>query len=188
MSLFESRLKTVSTASVFGFYISQKQDDDLELNPDYQRDYVWDEANAQALLYSIFNHLPIGSVSVILDPKADKYCEIVDGKQRITTLLRFYENEFPVYVSAKNGLVLPPELLNVVESRAIYFKDMSGLDQRNFKKLKLPQVELSSFDGKPVTRADKLSYFHRTNFSGVPISDEHRKHIESLLLAELRKS
>lgn len=188
MSLFESKLRTISTSSVFSFYIAQKQDNDLDLNPDYQRDYVWNEINAQALLYSIFNHLPIGSVSLILDSRADKYCEVVDGKQRITTLIKFYENEFPVYVSAKSGLVLSPELFNVAESRAIYFKDMSNLDRRSFKKLKLPQVELSSFDGKPLTRLDKLSYFHRINFSGVPISNEHRKHVEALLLAELNRS
>jgi uncharacterized protein with ParB-like and HNH nuclease domain len=185
MSLFKSNLVTTTSSSVLSFFIVQEQDGDLELNPDYQRDYVWDKKNAQSLLFSVFSNLPLGSISVVLDPKADKYCEIVDGKQRITTLLKFFNNEFPVYVSIDTETVVMPEKIQEDNVKAVYFKDLNLVDQRRFKSIKTPQIQLMSTEGDTVSRIDKLAYFHRVNFAGVPISNEHKTHVEKLILQEL---
>jgi hypothetical protein len=63
----------------------------LNLNPSYQRGDVWPNSDAQKLIESVLRGIPLPSI-VILKPKslsaAAKY-EVVDGKQRLTALLRF---------------------------------------------------------------------------------------------------
>lgn len=182
MSVFVNKQKTITSSCVLRFFLCQDEDNDLNLNPYYQRDYVWDEKNAQALMYTVFNKLPMGAVSLVLDSNAEQYCEVVDGKQRITTLLNFHKNKFPVYISKKTGLVLLPESMLDDDAVAVYYKDLSEQDQSEFKKTKLSTVELQSNDeSKKVSEIDKLNYFYRVNFAGVPISKEHHEKVLALI-------
>jgi hypothetical protein len=61
----------------------------LNLSPSYQRGDVWPTSDAQMLIESIVRGIPLPSV-IILKPEAtDAPYEVVDGKQRLTTILRF---------------------------------------------------------------------------------------------------
>jgi hypothetical protein len=63
----------------------------LNLNPSYQRGDVWPNADAQKLIESVLRGIPLPSI-IILKPKAQSNTvtyEVVDGKQRLTALLRF---------------------------------------------------------------------------------------------------
>jgi hypothetical protein len=61
----------------------------LNLSPSYQRGDVWPTSDAQLLIESILRGIPLPSV-IILKPEAgDAPFEVVDGKQRLTTILRF---------------------------------------------------------------------------------------------------
>lgn len=63
----------------------------LELSPSYQRGDVWPHKDAQLLIESIVRGIPLPSV-IILKPKkggAAGPFEVVDGKQRLTAILRF---------------------------------------------------------------------------------------------------
>jgi hypothetical protein len=63
----------------------------LNLNPSYQRGDVWPNADAQKLIESVVRGIPLPSI-IILRPQSQsgtaRY-EVVDGKQRLTALLRF---------------------------------------------------------------------------------------------------
>jgi len=60
----------------------------LELNPSYQRDVVWSNSDSQKLVDSVLRGIPLPSI--ILNKRRDsRIHEIVDGKQRLTALLRF---------------------------------------------------------------------------------------------------
>lgn len=59
----------------------------LELSPSYQRGDVWPTSDSQILIESILRGIPLPSV-IILRPE-DRPLEIVDGKQRLTAILRF---------------------------------------------------------------------------------------------------
>ncbi|WP_332643075.1 DUF262 domain-containing protein [Aeromicrobium sp.] len=62
----------------------------LDLSPSYQRDDVWPTSDSQILIESILRGIPLPSV-IILKPK-DQFTapfEVVDGKQRLTAILRF---------------------------------------------------------------------------------------------------
>ena len=65
-------------------------DGEMDLNPSYQRADVWPTADAQLLIESVLRGIPLPSVILLQrnTEDGDRY-EIVDGKQRLTSLLRF---------------------------------------------------------------------------------------------------
>lgn len=64
------------------------KDGDLDLNPSYQRDNVWSTNDSQLLIDSILRGIPIPSI-ILTEVGEDSKYQIVDGKQRITAILRF---------------------------------------------------------------------------------------------------
>lgn len=71
-------------------FVQHAEDDELDLSPSYQRADVWPTGDAQMLIESILRGIPLPSV-IILETDSDettKY-EVVDGKQRLTSILRF---------------------------------------------------------------------------------------------------
>lgn len=65
-------------------------DDELNLSPSYQRADVWPTSVAQKLIESIVRGIPLPSVIILeRDGEAGTEYEVVDGKQRLTSILRF---------------------------------------------------------------------------------------------------
>lgn len=60
----------------------------LELNPTYQRDFVWSNSDSQMLIESILRGIPLPSIILARASSSQSY-QIVDGKQRLTAILRF---------------------------------------------------------------------------------------------------
>jgi uncharacterized protein with ParB-like and HNH nuclease domain len=67
-------------------------DDDLLLDPDYQRNYIWDNKRASLLVESVLLNVPIPVIYVAEDDEGR--WNIVDGLQRLNSLRRFFDNEF----------------------------------------------------------------------------------------------
>jgi hypothetical protein len=60
----------------------------LDLNPTYQRDFVWSNADSQMLIESILRGIPLPSI-ILARGSGNQRFQIVDGKQRLTAILRF---------------------------------------------------------------------------------------------------
>ncbi|NMM15477.1 MAG: DUF262 domain-containing protein [Rhodoferax sp.] len=100
----------------------------LNLNPSYQRGDVWPTSDAQKLIESVLRGIPLPSI-ILLNPEGDKKSkqyEVVDGKQRLTSLLRFIGQH--------------PKALKTVKNESARFPD-AGLeklfrtDYRKFRKV-----------------------------------------------------
>lgn len=76
----------IATADVWP--IIQLTDSDLNLTPSYQRGDVWTTADRQALIESVLRGIPLPSI-ILREVGASDPQEVVDGKQRLTALLRF---------------------------------------------------------------------------------------------------
>jgi hypothetical protein len=61
----------------------------LNLSPSYQRGDVWKTPDAQKLIESVLRGIPLPSVILLNPVSATGQFEVVDGKQRLTALLRF---------------------------------------------------------------------------------------------------
>lgn len=60
----------------------------LDVQPDYQRDVVWQPSEQTRFVDSLAKQLPIPSMCVSLDYKTDKR-QVVDGLQRMSSIIRF---------------------------------------------------------------------------------------------------
>ena len=87
-------IKTDSYDMSIGEIISLYQDGDLKLNPAYQRLYRWDKDHKVRFIESILIGIPIPEIFVA--QKEDGKWDIVDGVQRISTLLQLV-GELPGY-------------------------------------------------------------------------------------------
>lgn len=73
--------------------------DGIDLQPEYQRGYIWSPDFKDKLIYSIIKSYPIGNVSLrVRTEKNSKGAmqEVVDGQQRLTTIYKFVEDEYVI--------------------------------------------------------------------------------------------
>ena len=69
--------------------VTKKQ---LKTDPDFQRQSIWTEAAQTRFIDSLMKQLPIPSMSISLDYKTDERL-VVDGLQRISTIIRFLKDD-----------------------------------------------------------------------------------------------
>jgi len=77
--------------------------DEIVLRPDFQRNSVWDNKRASQLIESIWLSIPIPQIFVSVEE--DGRWNVIDGQQRLTSLKRYYSNDFPL-----KGMEVIPEL------------------------------------------------------------------------------
>lgn len=65
---------------------------DIVTNPEYQRDYVYDNKRASKLIESILMGIPIPTI--YLCQEEDETLSVIDGQQRITSFVYYLENKF----------------------------------------------------------------------------------------------
>ncbi len=122
--------------------------------PDYQRNFIWKLKNKTLFLESIFLGLPIPFMFFADCDNGQQ--EIIDGAQRMQTLVEFYNNKLQI-----SGLKILTKL------NGFYFKDLSIAQQRKFLNKTLRIIVLE--DDTPTTARQDL--FYRINTSGVKAND-----------------
>lgn len=133
----------------------------IDFDPDYQRGYVWDETDKELLLDSIFKNIDIGKFVLIhlSDSewmKRGLSYEILDGKQRLNTLIEFYENKLAY--------------------KGKYYNDLSRKDKRTFNDHQIAVAEVRETDKKTV-----LKYFLMLNRTGKTMDESHLTEVENML-------
>jgi 5-methylcytosine-specific restriction endonuclease McrA len=100
---------------------------DIITNPDYQRDYVYDNKRASKLVESLLMGIPIPTV--YLCQEQDETYSVIDGQQRITSFVKYLENEYALV-----GLSELPEL------NGKYFKELDKSVQKKLKSSSLRAI------------------------------------------------
>lgn len=70
--------------------VSLVNDGIINISPDYQRKFRWDDERQSMLVESIFLGIPVPSLFMATNP--DSTWEVIDGLQRIGTIIRFVAN------------------------------------------------------------------------------------------------
>ena len=65
----------------------------IDLDAEYQREKIWPQNKQELLLDSIFCDIDIPKIYLVKTDNKQFYYECIDGKQRITTLIRFFKPE-----------------------------------------------------------------------------------------------
>lgn len=71
------------------------------LNPIYQRNFVWPVSMEQKLIKSLI--IGVGINAIHLSKTSEETFNVVDGKQRLTTIFRFVDNEFSIAIKLEDG-------------------------------------------------------------------------------------
>lgn len=80
-----------ATTSVWAIndFAAKARKNQLNLSPSYQRGDVWQTTEAQLLIESILRGIPLPSLILLKPDNPTEPHEVVDGKQRLTAILRF---------------------------------------------------------------------------------------------------
>ena len=119
----------------------------VDMNPEYQRELVWTDADKVLLIDSVYNHVDIGKfvfVHLQFDANGPTY-EILDGKQRVTALMEFYTDQF--------------------RYKGLTFSEMSDRDQSHFENFYVSIAELNM----PKDKNTLYKYFIKLNTGGKPV-------------------
>ncbi len=163
-------------------FLTMKNDGELALQPNYQRNYVATDLIASKLIESILLDVPIPVV--YLAEEQDGSYSVIDGQQRLTSFLSFLEGKFPDNRPFKlSGLKVLPEL-----NRKLF----TDLDPELQKKIR--STTIHSIIIKKESNSDiKFEIFERLNTGSTKLNeDEIRntvyrgKYID--LLAELSEN
>ncbi|MTI41253.1 DUF262 domain-containing protein [Fulvivirga lutimaris] len=135
--------------------IRMMEDDDIRLNPEYQRNYVWDNKRASLLIESIILNVPIPIVYV--SQEEDDTWTVIDGLQRLNSLKRFFDRDFKI-----TGLEILSDLNR---------SDVRSLNPKALRILKngLIRVIMISHDSHPEIKYD---VFMRLNKGSVKLTEQ----------------
>ena len=126
-------------------------DGDIIPDPDYQRNYVFDDNKASRLIESILIGIPIPTV--YLSQEEDDSYTVIDGQQRITSIRRYLDNEFALRgleelreLNSKKYKDLPREIQRQLKSSTlnciVILKDSNELKYEIFARLNIGSVKL----------------------------------------------
>lgn len=169
----KTEFKTESYPMSIGELVNLHNNGELMINPDFQRYFRWSNTQKSRLIESILLGIPIPSI--FLFQREDGIWEVVDGLQRISTLLQFM-SELPEVedLPKKERLVLEgTKYLPHLEGMVWEKKEDEDLELPNPLKLfiKRSKLNLSIILSDSGTNA-KFDVFQRLNTGGSFASDQ----------------
>ena len=157
-----------STSDLFRMII----EGELNLQPDYQRRFVWDKKTMSKFIESLLLSIPIPTI--FLAENCDDTFEVIDGQQRLTTIFAFIKSK----LGANEIEKLPCNLqelevleLNGLETLKQFNKktycNMHDM-QRKFNNVSLPVVIIK----KDSTEDIKYDIFSRINSGSIKLNNQ----------------
>jgi len=131
-----------------------------------QRPFVWTLKQKQELIISVLKGIKIPSISVILHDNIDSsknVYKIIDGKQRLSSLIGFLKGEFPIEW----------------EGKEYYYNDLGESAQGEIRFYGVIGDLAYEDDSFPISDEQKIAWFEMINFAGTPQDEEHLKALKT---------
>jgi uncharacterized protein with ParB-like and HNH nuclease domain len=126
-----------------------------------QRPLVWTLEQKQALIFTILRDQKLNSIVVVQvkghEQKENYLFKVIDGKQRLTTLFGFIDNDFAI----------------VVNNKTYYYRDLPSDCQRQITGYYLTWDVHYHYEDEPITDQTLIDMFEEVNFLGTPQDIEH---------------
>ncbi|MEI2577652.1 DUF262 domain-containing protein [Scytonema sp. PRP1] len=131
--------------------------------PDYQRDCdQWDDRKKSLFIESLLNNLTIPAFFFCEDDNGDS--EVIDGQQRLTTILQFSKNELKISDDDSIDYLLP----QAIQYRGKNYNELPNDLRKIFNKYPLTIIFLP----KSMPLGVKLEVFRRINEGGTPLTGQ----------------
>lgn len=151
--------KSLNISYVFEMMTGSQKD--LDLSPDFERNFVWTDITRKSrLIESILLRIPLPVFYLSQD--AEGVLQVIDGVQRLTVIKKFMGNEFRL----KN--------LEYLKDCEGCFFDKEGsktLDQKYVRRIKQTQLYLNIIDPQTPPKV-KFDIFKRINTAGKPLNNQ----------------
>ena len=131
----------------------EQWESELLILPEIQRQYVWDNGRASRLIESLLLNIPV-PILYFAETKDAKY-EIIDGHQRVRSIVRFLHNELPL-----SGLKV------LTEYRGKRFRQLPEREQR-FLRMRTLRAVIISHESHP---SMKFEIFERLNSGSITLN------------------
>lgn len=139
---------------------------DIQLDPNFQRQDVWNNKQKSELIESILMGIPI-PVFYFFESK-DAKIQIVDGRQRITTVIDFMNDKFKL---GKLNIIKNLNKDDKDESNGKKFSDLDALLQR-----KIEDYQIDTYIIQPPTPEKiKFDIFDRVNRGGTRLNNQEMR-------------
>ncbi len=139
--------------------IKKLEADDIYIS-NVQRQYVWNIKEASSFIESILLGLPVPTIFLARDKYSHKLL-IIDGQQRLKTLLHFIQGHFPEKKQFKLRSVIP-------EFNNKSFKELSPKDQLNLLDFTIHAIIIAESGD-----SNRMYYlFERLNTTGTPLKEQ----------------
>lgn len=127
--------------------------------PEFQRNYVWNRAQASRLIESLIMQCPIPVI--YLNQEKDERLSVIDGNQRLTSIKLFLEDDFEL-----QGLTAYPEL------EGSKFSDLDPRFRRHIQNRTLRCITIM----KETHPQIKFDVFERINTGAVQLNPQEVRH------------
>lgn len=142
---------------------------EIDLSPEFQRDFVWDINRASLFIDSLLIGLPIPSIFLGKTRKDESFL-VIDGQQRLKSIYFFLNGKFQT-----RGSLRPFRLKNLVERpwNNQTYEELEETYKRRFRNAILNTTIVEDIDINPKIIHD---LFHRLNTGGMPLKDQEIRH------------
>lgn len=171
---FDIRSATSYSARDLIKYYNSNIDFDIMLSngQPLQRPFVWTLEQKRSLILSMLKELAIPEFLVVvyrdysqINQSKDILFKIIDGKQRLSTILSFINNEFPI----------------LIEGFGYFYGDLDATSQRLVWGRSLDFKIVYEYDNKKLTDDDYIRLFEYVNFAGTPQDINHIQNLKESL-------
>lgn len=148
--------------------ISMINDGIVNIAPDYQRKFRWDAERQSSLIESLFLGIPVPPI--FMATNQDGSWELIDGVQRLSTILCFAGNEEERdKINALNKQ--PLKLSGLKKLSHFNNKAFTDLPQDIQLKFKLVSLKITTLSDKSDSQV-RFDLFERLNRGGIILSDQ----------------
>jgi hypothetical protein len=141
---------------------------DIDLNPDFQRNFVWDNAMKSRLIESILLRIPLPMFYFSEDNEGK--ITVVDGLQRLTTIKEFMDNKFPLkkleYLDESCG-----DCYYTDKNKDGTNNNLKAIDAKYFRWFNMTQFTINVIDPASPSKV-KYDIFRRINTGGKPLNNQ----------------
>lgn len=169
LNILRRETNTITVASFYENHLLKR----YNFDPAYQRRSVWSDEKQSFFIDSLLKNFPVPPIFLhqhIDDETGQTKYDVIDGKQRLTAIIRFLSNEIPASDEFEDNLFYDEKIAGV------YFKELDekGLNEYK-KKLWRYVIPIEYIDTESKPLIDNI--FDRLNRNGEPLNGQ-----------ELRKS
>lgn len=127
-----------------------------------QRGLVWTLGQKRELIWSILLNRPIPNISLYIynDDEGNDIRQVIDGKQRLSTMIDFVNDKFTI----------------VVEGNKYFYSQLPQDYQVAIRCFPVPCFIM--YDNPPLSDEEKINWFKMINFGGTAQDVEHLKGLE----------